>query len=292
MTDPVPPPVVVMLARRVETVPEPDALPGGCAYEPKFDGHRMVVLTDPVRLQTRSGRIVTDTFPELAEAARALPPGTVVDGEVVIWRDGRIDFGALQRRALGGTRRRPTAPPPANYAAFDLLAAGGTDLRGRPYDERRAALTTLLAPLGPPLQPVPMTTERDEALHWYASLAASGIEGLVVKGRAQRYRPGRRDWLKLRHSVPQDAVAIGFTGTPRAPRALVLDLGDGPLASAALDAPLRAQLAPLLTPSPRATAALDDGTPYRPLPRPLPVEILQGAGRHALTTVLRLRPVP
>ncbi|MFF3558425.1 ATP-dependent DNA ligase [Streptomyces sp. NPDC002574] len=289
MTDPVPPPVVVMLARRVETVPEADALPGGCAYEPKFDGHRMVVLTGPVRLQTRSGRIVTDTFPELAEAARALPPGTVVDGEVVIWRDGRLDFGALQRRALGSTRRRLSAPP-ANYAAFDLLAVGGTDLRGRPYDERRAALTALLTPLGPPLQPVPATTDRAEALNWYASLAASGIEGLVVKGRAQRYRPGRRDWLKLRHSVPQDAVAIGFTGTPRTPRALVLDLGDGPLASAPLDAPLRVQLAALITPAPPTGATLDDGTPYRPLPAPLPVEILQGVGRHALTTVLRLRP--
>lgn len=235
MTGPLPLPVRVALARRVDTVPAADALPGGCAYEPKFDGHRMVVLTGPVRLQTRSGRLVTATFPEIAEAAGALPSGTVLDGEVVIWRDGRIDFGALQRRALRGSRRRPVLP--ANYAAFDLLAAGGTDLRGRPYDERRAALVALLAPLGPPLQAVPMTTDRDEAVQWYTSLAPAGIEGLVVKGRGQRYRPDRRDWLKLRHAVPQDAEAIGFTGAPRAPRALVLDLGDGPFASAPLDAP-------------------------------------------------------
>jgi ATP-dependent DNA ligase len=289
VTDPVALPVRVALARRVDTVPAADALPGGCAYEPKFDGHRMVVLTDPVRLQTRSGRIVTATFPEIADAAGALPPGTVLDGEVVIWRDGRIDFGALQRRALGGSCR-PVLP--ANYAAFDLLAAGGTDLRGRPYDERRAALVALLTPLGPPLQAVPMTTDRDEAVQWYASLAPAGIEGLVVKGRGQRYRPDRRDWLKLRHAVPQDAMAIGFTGTPRTPRALVLDLGDGPFASAPLEAPLRAELAALLVPPPPPPGAtLDDGTPYRPLPTPLPVEILQGEGRHALTTVLRLRPV-
>ncbi|MEU0182409.1 ATP-dependent DNA ligase [Streptomyces sp. NPDC006207] len=289
MTDPLPLPVRVALARRVDTVPAADALPGGCAYEPKFDGHRMVVLTDPVRLQTRSGRLVTPTFPEIAEAAGALPAGTVLDGEVVIWRDGRVDFGALQRRALRGSRRRTDLP--ANYAAFDLLATAGTDLRGRPYHERRTALVALLEPLGPPLQAVPMTTDRDEAVHWYASLAPAGIEGLVVKGRGQRYRPDRRDWLKLRHAVPQDAEAIGFTGTPRAPRALVLDLGDGPFATAPLDAPLRTQLAALLAPPPPPPGAtLDDGTPYRPLPAPLPVEILQGEGRHALTTVLRLRP--
>jgi ATP-dependent DNA ligase len=264
--DPIPQPVEVMLARRVERLPEPGDMPGGCAYEPKFDGHRLVVLTGPVRLQTRSGRVVTGTFPEIAEAAEALPPGTVLDGELVIWREGKLDFGALQKRSLRGLHT-----PAANYAAFDLLACNGLDWRSRPYEERRLGLTSLLGPLGPPLQPVPVTADRAEAESWYAGLAANGIEGLVVKGRAQRYRPGRRDWLKLRHSVPQDAVAIGT-----AESSLVVDLGDGPVETAPLDAGLRAELAALPVP-PRPDA-------------PLPVEVLQGTGRHGLITVLRLRP--
>lgn len=264
--DPVPPPVQVVLARRVERLPEPGDLPGGCAYEPKFDGHRLVVLTGPVRLQTRSGRMVTGTFPEIAAAAGALPPGTVLDGELVIWQNGRLDFGALQKRALRGART-----PPANYAAFDLLACDGLDWRGRPYEERRLGLAALLGGLGPPLQPVPMTADRAEAESWYSGLAAGGVEGLVVKGRAQRYRPGRRDWLKLRHSVPQDALAIGTDGP-----ALVVDLGDGPVTTAPLEAALRAELAALpVPPGPDA---------------PLPVEVSQGSGRHGAVTVLRLRP--
>jgi ATP-dependent DNA ligase len=270
LRDPIPPPVEVALSKRVDRLPEPGALPGGCAYEPKFDGHRLVVLTGPVRLQTRAGRIVTGAFPEIAEAAEALPPGTVLDGELVVWRDDRLDFGALQRRALRGA-----LAPPANAALFDVLALNGTDLRRRPYQQRRGALVELLAPLGPPLQTVPMTTDRDEATGWYEGLAAIGIEGLVIKGRAQPYRPRRRDWFKLRHTVPQDAVAVGFTTD-----ALVVDLGDGPVVSAPLRPAVRDQLPPGL-PTPQ-------GPGYHRLPDPLTVEVLQGTGRHGLTTVLRI----
>lgn len=268
--EPIPPPVEVALARRVDRLPAGDALPGGCAYEPKFDGHRLVILTSPVRLQTRAGRMVTGTFPEIAQAAEALPPGTVLDGELVVWRGDRLDFGALQRRALRGA----TAPP-ANSALFDVLALGGRDLRRSPYEQRRAALTELLTPLGPPLQTVPMTTDPEEAASWYEGLAAIGIEGLVVKGLAQPYRPRRRDWLKLRHSVPQDAVAVGITAD-----ALVVDLGDGPVASAPLSPAVRAQLPPALP--------VPAGPGYHRLPEPLAVEVLQGTGRHGQTTVLRI----
>jgi ATP-dependent DNA ligase len=268
--DPIPPPVEVALSRRVDRLPAAGTLPGGCAYEPKFDGHRLVVLTHPVRLQTRAGRIVTGTFPEIAEAAEALPPGTVLDGELVVWRDDRLDFAALQRRALRGS-----LAPPANVALFDVLALNGTDLRHRPYAQRRRILVDLLTPLGPPLQSVPMTTDPDEATGWYEGLAAIGIEGLVVKGLAQPYRPRRRDWLKLRHTVPQDAVAVGFTAN-----ALLVDLGDGPVLSAPLSPAVRGQLPPAL-PAP-------EGSGCHRLPDPLAVEVLQGTGRHGLTTVLRI----
>lgn len=268
--DPIPPPVEVALSRRVDRLPACDALPGGCAYEPKFDGHRLVILTGPVRLQTRNGRMVTATFHEIAAAAEALPPGTVLDGELVVWQDGRLDFGALQRRALRGARI-----PPVNAALFDVLALDGTDLRRSPYEERRRTLTELLAPLGPPLQTVPMTTDRDEAVGWYEGLAAIGIEGLVVKGLAQPYRPRRRDWLKLRHTVPQDALALGYTAD-----ALVVDLGDGPVLSAPLSPVVRHQLPPGLP-------AAEGPAPHR-LPEPLGVEVLQGTGRHGETTVLRI----
>ncbi|MEV1023538.1 ATP-dependent DNA ligase [Streptomyces sp. NPDC050264] len=251
------PPLQVALAESVEALPPGD----GWAFEPKFDGHRMVVFRfredgrdDDVMLQARSGRQVARAFPDLVAAARALPAGTVLDGEVVVWHEGRTDFAAVQRRAAAASAARARALAhelPASYAAFDLLAENGTDLRPLPYAERRARLVRLLSPLGPPLQPVPSTTDRETALTWYEKLPATGVEGLVAKRLDGPYRGGRRIWRKLRHSDTRDAVAVGFTGPPTAPRALVIALpGDGtPILTTPLPAALRANAAALLPPA-------------------------------------------
>lgn len=288
--DPIPLPVEVMLARQVEHIPAIGQLPGGCAYEPKFDGYRLIILTGPVRLQTRSGRVVTEIFPEVATAAARLPGGSVLDGELVLWRDGKVDFGALQRRALCAADPQEMRLP-ANVALFDLLAYEGTDWRDRPYEERRSGLTALLAPIGPPLQLTPVTTDPREAADWYHNMHAVGIEGLVAKGLAQQYRPGRREWLKLRHAEPRDAMAIGFTGPRARPDALVLDLGEGPVVSAPLAQPVLGQIARFLAREPAAGASTSGAAmAYTPLLEPLAVEVRQGTTRHARTAITRVRP--
>ncbi|WP_373564076.1 ATP-dependent DNA ligase, partial [Streptomyces sp. SID8380] len=224
-----------------------DRLPAGAGwvYEPKFDGHRLLVVRgEHVVLQARSGRRVTGAFPDLVEAAERLPEGTVLDGEVVVWTAGRTDFAAVQRRAAATAARAPLLARalPASYAAFDLLALDGEDLRPRPYEERRTRLVELLAPLGPPLQAVPATEERETALQWYEALAGTGVEGIVAKRARQAYRGGRRAWRKVRHRDTKDALVLGYVGTRRAPRLLVLALpGDGtPVASRPLAPALRA----------------------------------------------------
>lgn len=289
------PPVTVALARTVFALPTE----GRWAYEPKFDGYRLVVFRtdDTVQLQARSGRLVTPAFPDLADAAAHLPPGTVVDGEVVVWRAGRTDFSAVARRAAAAGAHRAAALArtlPASYAAFDLLAAGDEDLRPRPYDHRRAQLVAVLGSLGPPLQPVPSTTDPDLAATWYDTLPATGIEGLVIKGRDQPYPGGRRGWRKLRHSEPRDALVIGVVGPRSRPRALVLTLPDDdtPLLSGTLEPAVRAQLVPALRQLPPGggESALIDDTPYEPVEPLLTVEVQYGTTvRHAATRVLRLR---
>ncbi|MFD0270646.1 ATP-dependent DNA ligase [Streptomyces sp. NPDC127106] len=236
----------VALAASVRTLPRG----AGLAYEPKFDGHRLVVVRTPadVLLQARSGRVVTSAFPDLVAAARRLPAGTVLDGEVVVWHEGRTDFALVQRRAAATAAKAAVLAQslPASYAAFDVLELAGQDVRGRPYERRRALLVELLLPLGPPLQPVPMTTDPDVAETWYETLPASGIEGLVVKRLDQAYPAGRRGWQKLRHTEVRDAAVIGYTGTPRRPQALVLVLpveDETPLVSSPLTAAQRAELA-------------------------------------------------
>lgn len=289
----------VALAAAVRTLPRG----AGLAYEPKFDGHRLVVLrsaTD-VTLQARSGRIVTSAFPDLAAAALLLPADTVLDGEVVVWHAGRTDFALVQRRAAATAARAAVLAQrlPASYAAFDVLELAGLDLRGRPYERRRALLVDLLLPLGPPLQPVPMTTDPELAATWYETLPASGIEGLVVKRLDQTYPAGRRGWQKLRHTDVRDAAVVGYAGTPRRPLALVLVLPVGdetPLVSSPLSAALRAEVAAEVaargaaSPSLATVTAIGLGeVPFRALDPPLTAEVRCTSARHPPPEVLRLR---
>ncbi|WP_405602040.1 ATP-dependent DNA ligase [Streptomyces sp. NBC_01410] len=290
------PPLRVALAESVSVLPRGQ----GLAYEPKFDGHRMVIFRvgGTVLLQARSGRIVTAAFPDLADAAQQLPEGTVLDGEVVVWKDGRTDFASVQKRAAATPGRAPALARrlPASYAAFDLLAEGGEDLRLSAYEKRRARLVALLGPLGPPLQPVPMTLDADEAATWFETLPEIGVEGLVVKRLDQTYKSGTRAWRKLRHTSARDAAVVGFTGPRTRPAALVLVLPDDdtPVVSSPLTPALRARAAAALTSltstnTGTATALGVGEVEYRRVESGLAAEVEQGTTRHTVTTVLRLR---
>ncbi|MGW1975771.1 ATP-dependent DNA ligase [Streptomyces sp. NPDC001889] len=294
------PPLRVARAESVGTLPRGANL----AYEPKFDGHRMLVFRTggKVVLQARSGRIVTAAFPDLAEAARLLPDGSVLDGEVVVWVGGRTDFAAVQRRATATPGRAPELARrlPASYAAFDLLAEGGEDLRGLVYETRRRRLVALLAPLGPPLQAVPMTRDAEEAADWYASLPGIGVEGLVIKRVDQTYgtrRGGARAWRKLRHTAVRDAAVVGFTGVPGRPAALVVTVPDDdtPVVTGALTPGLRAQAAEVLVEEGegegegRAMAIGIGEVAYRRVGPGVMAEVEQRTTRHGTTVVLRLR---
>ena len=175
-------PVAVQLSKPVRDIPAPHALPGGCLYEPKWDGYRLVVVRSgsSTRVWSKQGRDLTDRFPDVVAAALAqVPPGTVLDGEVVIWNGSRLDFGLLQQRivtAAGRLRALVTAHP-ASYVAFDLLAAGGTDLRGQRLSRRRAALEELARRWAPPMQLSPATADPQEARRWFDDFRPAGVEG-------------------------------------------------------------------------------------------------------------------
>lgn len=141
-------PVQVALARTREDIPGEQALPGGSMYELKWDGFRCALVRDGtvIRLWSRQGKDLTDHFPDVARAATAqVPSGTVLDGELVIWNGDRLDFDLLQRRlVIRGKRAAALAVEhPASFVAFDVLAAGGRDMRPLPLRERRAILETL-----------------------------------------------------------------------------------------------------------------------------------------------------
>src|SRR4051794_25210604 len=134
-------PVEVMLARLEERVPGEHGMPGGRAYELKWDGYRLVVVHDGsrVRLWSRNRNDLTDLFPDVAAAAAQVPPGTVLGGEVVIWDGAPLSFDLLQARMVSGSAHATglARQQPASYVAFDVLARDGADQRRRPWSSRR-----------------------------------------------------------------------------------------------------------------------------------------------------------
>ena len=208
----------------------------GWAFEPKYDGFRALVFctrtavgTAEVVVQSRQQRTLTAHFPDIAAAISTLDSDVVLDGELVIWRTGRLDFGALQDRLRSGpARARQLALElPAAYVVFDLLAVDGADLRDQPYRHRRRALKELLDRRLPPgLVLTPSTTDPQVARAWLVGHTTSGIEGVVAKRTDQPYRPGVRGWQKLRTRLTAEAIVGGVIGPPDAPKVLLLGRHD------------------------------------------------------------------
>ncbi len=181
--------------------------------ERKFDGERCVARKDgdEVRLQSRTAKDLTGTYPEVRRAvagqrAREL----VLDGEVVAFDGLQTSFSRLQRR-LGVTTPSPelVAAYPVVLCVFDLLELDGDDLRGRPLLERRARLVEVVRPSAA-LQL--SEAWRDDSQRRFVRACRSGWEGLIAKRAKAPYVAGRsRDWLKLKCVAEQEFVIGGFT---------------------------------------------------------------------------------
>ncbi|MFF4714495.1 hypothetical protein ACFY2V_24280 [Streptomyces eurythermus] len=200
------PPIEPMLAHARRQLPSANALPGGVVAEQKPDGFRAIVFArrDLVLVQSRQGTDLTSAFPDVARAARDLGHSLVLDGELVVPRQGRLDFAALQRRARrrGRSAEQAAAADPAYLIAFDVLESDGTNLMSLPYRDRRARLESLFANggLDAPFTLCPATTDWATAQDWLdPAWGSAGIEGVVLKGLSQPYLPGKRAWIKVRN---------------------------------------------------------------------------------------------
>ena len=184
----------------------------------KWDGIRAQLVHRRGRtfLWSRGEELITERFPELAEAAALLPDGTVLDGEIMPWREGPLPFAQLQRRigrkTLGPKILREV---PVVLLAYDLLEAGGADLRPLPLAERRGRLEALLAAV--PSHGRFLPSHVLDADGWDAVAAAytdareHGAEGLMLKRRDSAYGVGRRrgPWWKWKtEPFTADAVLI------------------------------------------------------------------------------------
>ncbi len=208
---PVTPPVEPMLAKATDALPDAD----GWLFEPKWDGFRALVFRDgdEVFTQSRDLKPLDRYFPELADPLRAaLPPRCVLDGEIVIARDGALDFDALLLRIHPAASRVNllAAASPASFVAWDLLALDDADLRAVPQGHRRERLEDVLGTASAPIHLTPATRDRATAAEWFERFEGAGLDGVVAKRLDAPYQPGKRAMLKIKHQRTADCVVAGF----------------------------------------------------------------------------------
>ena len=181
--------------------------------ERKFDGERCVARKrgGDVRLESRTGKDLTGTYPEVREAVAAQQARELLlDGEVVAYEGEQTSFGRLQQRlGIRDPSAEVVAAYPVVYTIFDLLEVDGEDLTERANAERHARLAKVICPRGA----VQLSQAwRGNSERRFAKACRSGWEGLIAKRADAPYVRGRsRDWLKLKCAWEQELVIGGYT---------------------------------------------------------------------------------
>jgi ATP-dependent DNA ligase len=199
-----------MLAKATHEIPV-----GDFVFEPKWDGFRCVVFRDgdALELGSRNDRPLTRYFPELVEPLRTcLPARCVVDGEIVVSVDGRLDFDVLSQRIHPAASRinRLAVETPAAFVAFDLLALDELDLTPLPFDERRRALADLAEAFQPPVFLTPSTTDKSLADDWFERFEGAGFDGVMAKPSSLPYIQDKRVQIKVKRRHTADCAVAGF----------------------------------------------------------------------------------
>jgi DNA ligase-1 len=134
--------------RRSRTVPAHSGNPANWQIEWKWDGIRAQLIRRGAAcfIWSRGEELITERFPEVTAAAAFLPDGTVLDGELVAWKDGVVQPFALLQQRIGRKKLSAAilADIPVRFLAYDLLEEHHADLRSAPLRERRARLEALL----------------------------------------------------------------------------------------------------------------------------------------------------
>lgn len=189
---------------------------GGAWAEVKWDGIRAIGVWDGsrLRLYARSGTDITARYPELTGVDPGLgPDAAIVDGEIIaLDAHGRPSFTRLQNRMHLTKPREITqeaSRTPVRYHLFDVLSHADDDVAGLPLVERRDILEAVADGTIDEIDVPPVFDDVDDAL---AMSRRFGLEGIVVKNPASRYRRGARseDWLKVKLTHAQEVVIGGI----------------------------------------------------------------------------------
>lgn len=178
-------------------------------FEDKYDGFRMIseIRRGKVALYSRNGKIISHSYFEVAKALEGVEGDAVIDGELVaIGKDGVSHFQLLQNALRHEAKLL--------YCPFDLMFAGGEDLRDLPLLVRKARLKAIL----PRHKLIAFSNHRKgTGKKFFAEAERKGLEGIMAKRADSPYASGRRtaDWLKVKTAQRQEVVIAGFTAPRR-----------------------------------------------------------------------------
>jgi ATP-dependent DNA ligase len=199
-----------MLAKPAGSIPDGSDL----IFEPKWDGFRCLVFRDgdDVVLQSRSSKPLNRYFPEMVERlTKGLPSGVVLDGELVVGRDGRLDFDALSERIHPAASRvnMLAETTPATFVAFDVLQLPSGPVMEEPGVTRRELLVDLVSDTDA-VSLTPATRDANVARQWFTLFEGAGLDGVIGKPAQGPYTPDKRTMLKFKHSRTADCVVAGL----------------------------------------------------------------------------------
>lgn len=195
-------------------------------FELKLDGERCLALLDQEKtvLRNKRGNLLLPKFPELAEIHRQVKAPCILDGELMVQKNGAPSFAEVQRRTMMTDKLKiqlAARRSPASFVAFDLLELRGTDTMGRPLYQRKEMLTATVRE-SERLAVSRVIEERGKAL--YALAEERNLEGVVAKRRDSLYYPGKRtkDWIKIKYLKDDDFVVCGYIRKSGSVTSLVL----------------------------------------------------------------------
>jgi DNA ligase D-like protein (predicted ligase) len=202
-------------------------------FEVKWDGIRAIsYLDENLSIRSRNQKELLHNFPELEEI-RSLARNAVIDGEIILMRDGKADFQILiqriQRTSLKDIEFM-AGKFPATYIVFDILEKDGESLMDKPLIERKKILEETVGE-GKYIVHSMFVDEIGEV--YYESALQKGVEGIMAKKKLSHYEPGKRSssWLKIKPLKSCDCVIFGYTegegSREKTFGALILGLYDG-----------------------------------------------------------------
>jgi bifunctional non-homologous end joining protein LigD len=182
-------------------------------FEIKWDGFRAIgYVNEEVSLRSRNNKELIDNFPEMQELKK-LTKNVVLDGEIVVIRNGKADFQALQERGKAvkaAEIQSQRGRLPAQYIVFDILEKDGKTIMNLPLLERKKILQDSVKE-GEHVVLSDFVEEQGEA--YYEAALKKGLEGVIAKRKASSYQPGLRtgDWMKMKQLQSCDCVIFGYT---------------------------------------------------------------------------------